>query len=347
MNNRQFNTDSHITHPHIDTRQTHEDNYESHQLNTYNDKSYCTKKKTNEQPLFNEFFNIYEFNNGLSMHISDATEQKNTTNTLEIMPCVNINIMIIGSLSYAINGEKSSLTASNDSAGCSALIFQKKEIITRHLKKGEKIKKISLYLDHEWLKHRCTYNDEYNIFSLKKKQKHQWQATQEQIDIAIEIFQMECSTHQHSLRNNIIREYKTIHLASLLLNSFLNISTYKTNNVYSSSYTTNKKTIDFIERIKKTSLDINNKISLNALAEAHNISVSTLQRRFKAYCGITVKEYIRTSRLELAKKAIAIDGKSIGEAAYIAGYNHSSNFITAFKKQFNITPKKLIELYRK
>ena len=153
--------------------------------------------------------------------------------------------------------------------------------------------------------------------------------------------------HQHTLFNITTREYKIIHLASSLLNSLLNASTNILPAIYSPDFMTSKKNIDFIEKIKRTSINTKNKLSLNTLAEENNISVSTLQRRFKSYCGITVNEYIRTSRLEQAKKSIITDGKSIGEAAYIAGYNHSSNFVTAFKRHFHTTPKELIKSHKK
>ena len=346
MKNRQSNTDNHVALPNIDACHTRDTNHQLRQLNIYNDMSYHTQKKINEQPLLNGLFRFYEFNNGLSMHISDATEQQNAHNTLELMPCVSINIILTGSLSYTLNGETFTLTTDNTAAKCSALILPKKEVITRHLRKGQKIKKINVCFDHEWLKKRCTNNNEYNTLLCGKKCLHQWQATQEQTDLAIALIQMESKVHQHTLLNSMTREYKIIHLASSLLNSLLNTSTNILPAVCSSDFMTNKKNIDFIEQIKRTSTNAQNKLSLNTLAEAHNISVSTLQRRFKAYCGITVNEYIRTSRLEQAKKAITTDGKSIGEAAYIAGYNHSSNFVTAFKKQFHITPKKLIKSHR-
>lgn len=347
MKNRQSNTDNHTAHPNIDACHMHNTNQQICQLNTYSDMPYHTQKKINEQPLLNGLFRFYEFNNGLSMHISDATEQQNAHSTLELMPCVSINIILIGSLSYTLNGEKFTLTTDNTAAKCSALILPKKEIITRHIRKGQKIKKINICFDHKWLKKRCTNNNEYNTLLRGKKCLYQWQATQEQTDLALALIQMENKVHQHTLFNITTREYKIIHLASSLLNSLLNASTNILPAIYSPDFMTSKKNIDFIEKIKRTSINTKNKLSLNTLAEENNISVSTLQRRFKSYCGITVNEYIRTSRLEQAKKSIITDGKSIGEAAYIAGYNHSSNFVTAFKRHFHTTPKELIKSHKK
>ena len=89
-----------------------------------------------------------------------------------------------------------------------------------------------------------------------------------------------------------------------------------------------------------------NPVSLEEIANTIGLSISTLQRRFKKDYGTTVVDYIRQKRLEKARTAIAINGLSIGEAAYQAGYNHSSNFITAFKKRFNITPASLLKSHQ-
>jgi AraC-like DNA-binding protein len=51
--------------------------------------------------------------------------------------------------------------------------------------------------------------------------------------------------------------------------------------------------------------------------------------------------------MQQAKKALVIERLSIGEAAYIAGYNHTSNFIQAFKKTFALTPTEFIKRHRK
>jgi len=90
---------------------------------------------------------------------------------------------------------------------------------------------------------------------------------------------------------------------------------------------------------------INSDCSVSDIALANNMSVSTLQRRCKNTFNMTVNEYIRLRRLDRAKTAITVQGLSIGQAAYRAGYNHSSNFIAAFKKQYAVTPAELMKVH--
>lgn len=77
---------------------------------------------------------------------------------------------------------------------------------------------------------------------------------------------------------------------------------------------------------------------LNQVASDMGMSVSNLQRVFRASYGQTIGEYIRQRRLEIARDAIVRERKSIGEAAYLAGYLHTSNFTNAFKRLFGVPP---------
>ncbi|MFT2099501.1 helix-turn-helix domain-containing protein [Marinomonas sp. 2405UD66-6] len=82
-------------------------------------------------------------------------------------------------------------------------------------------------------------------------------------------------------------------------------------------------------------------------ADALNMSVRTLQRRAKEQLGCTLKEWITEQRLLLAKNAMLEKGVSISEASWIAGYQHNSSFILAFRKAFNVTPKVYLSLQKR
>ena len=79
-------------------------------------------------------------------------------------------------------------------------------------------------------------------------------------------------------------------------------------------------------------------LSLSEMAIKLGLSVSTLQRKIKDRYAMTAVEYVRQKKLEKAKSSLVLDNLSIGEIAYIAGYAHVSNFVTAFKKKFELTP---------
>lgn len=93
--------------------------------------------------------------------------------------------------------------------------------------------------------------------------------------------------------------------------------------------------------------NIQESVPLSRLAQKLGLSPSTMQRRFKQTHGITVRDYLKQQKLEMAKRAILFDGCSIGEAAYNAGFNHVSNFITAFKRRFGLPPALLKQQFIK
>ena len=84
-------------------------------------------------------------------------------------------------------------------------------------------------------------------------------------------------------------------------------------------------------------------LTLAELAQFFNMSVSKMQRLFKAEYQQTINDYIRQTRLEHAHYAMLEHNLSIGEAAYLAGYRHTSNFTAAYKKQFGVTPGSLVK----
>lgn len=80
-------------------------------------------------------------------------------------------------------------------------------------------------------------------------------------------------------------------------------------------------------------------LTIEEIAQAVGFSPSTLQRHFKDHFGMTVFDFVRIRRLELAREALENEGTSIARAAFMAGYNNTSSFTTAFRKAFGTTPR--------
>jgi AraC-like DNA-binding protein len=78
--------------------------------------------------------------------------------------------------------------------------------------------------------------------------------------------------------------------------------------------------------------------SLAALARDAGLSTRSLQRQFALVHGIGVVDYARHRRLDLARELLEREGATVAQAAYRAGYAHSANFATAFKRRFGLSP---------
>ena len=79
--------------------------------------------------------------------------------------------------------------------------------------------------------------------------------------------------------------------------------------------------------------------TLTSLARAVAVSPSSLKAKFPMVFGTTVVAFLRDLRLDIARSALQHGRWSIAEAAYAVGYNHPSNFSTAFKRKFGHSPQ--------
>lgn len=79
------------------------------------------------------------------------------------------------------------------------------------------------------------------------------------------------------------------------------------------------------------------KLSIRELAAESHISISTLERWFEENLHMTPSAYIRKIRLANAARLLS-DQRSVTEAAEGCGFSDVSAFITAFKKNYGMTP---------
>jgi len=78
---------------------------------------------------------------------------------------------------------------------------------------------------------------------------------------------------------------------------------------------------------------------LEDVARHAGMSVSALQRLFRAAHGTSVFDYYRGLRMDRARALLERERVSVTEAAYIAGYGNPANFATAFKRRFGLSPR--------
>ncbi len=80
------------------------------------------------------------------------------------------------------------------------------------------------------------------------------------------------------------------------------------------------------------------KISIEKLAQACHLSVSTLERRFRKHMSKTPLQYIMEVRLNNARVLISESDKSMANIAQETGFVDNSHFTRAYKKRFDISP---------
>lgn len=95
-----------------------------------------------------------------------------------------------------------------------------------------------------------------------------------------------------------------------------------------------------VERVRQLldSLPSDAEIRIVDLAAQHGLSVRSLSRHFRATFGTSILGYVAERRMEKARVAIMKHGVTIDQAAHIAGFAHSANFSTAFRRRFGYSP---------
>jgi AraC family transcriptional regulator len=96
--------------------------------------------------------------------------------------------------------------------------------------------------------------------------------------------------------------------------------------------------IDFIEQ------NLDNDISLAAVAHHASISQWHFQRIFKALTTETLKAYIRSRRLANAMQKLIVSNEKILDIALATGYESQESFTRAFKSAFDFTPNEFRRL---
>jgi transcriptional regulator GlxA family with amidase domain len=88
-------------------------------------------------------------------------------------------------------------------------------------------------------------------------------------------------------------------------------------------------------------------IRLEDLAAKFDISVRSLNRRFREATGKTPLQYLQQIRLDNAKELLRASNLSIAEVAFNSGYADCSYFSAQFRKAISLSPKAYRDLVRR
>jgi AraC-like DNA-binding protein len=89
---------------------------------------------------------------------------------------------------------------------------------------------------------------------------------------------------------------------------------------------------------KRLCRDLVNPPTMTALATEFEVTERALSAGFRKQYGTSAYEILRDERLESARKVILAGNIPLKEIAYQSGYSHPTNFSTAFKRKFGVSP---------
>lgn len=275
---------------------------------------------------------------GSSKEISDAVAVATVT------PCLSITVVIQGEVRFAYDDRDFAIKVnpvrqSRHSTG-QALAVNLKRLSTfrRYVRKGQRdLTKVHVKIRPEWFRRDVGAHGAIRQLHALLLDEHlaalYWQPGEEALKVCQQILEL------RQERDPLLRN---LHAESLATRLILDLVVHLASRTVSPLEADKASPIQHLDQITRAiaylEANLHTDICVTQVARACAMSVSVLQRRFKEKTGTTVFEYVRNRRLEKVREALCKDGLSISEAAFMAGYNHTSNFITAFKRRFGITP---------
>lgn len=301
--------------------------------------SHWAPSRPSRGAVFNGRLGFMKLPSGLSLHFTDGQELQNLSNSMSLPPRVSFLLLLDGDLAFSLGGNQHRLQCQPRRALCAAMLNFEPLNLERHLRAGANVQKVHVSVCPSWLASRCPalYAALEQGGLASQAVLPQWQASPAMM-VAAQAVLMQAEGDQ---------ELQRLTLESLALR--LMTEGLKGLQEYCSGSSTQNLRQDqvdavrqFIERellIKQSHLPkSHDTLCLSELAGQFGMSVSTLQRHFRKSTGTTVREYWRRHLLDSARQALISGRASIGEAAFLAGYRHSANFIAAYKRTFGQSP---------
>jgi len=273
-------------------------------------------------------FMLARYDSGMMIHTCDSTELADVDSEFELPPGIGVTAILNGELEFFANGERHYFDVRDSrTPQCFALFGNQPRTLKRCVRQGRYLRKINVSVDSSWLE-RYIGNDALLIDQTSNLLKGptnlvSWQASRRLIALAEQILNPSYPT---ALQQSLLIESRAL---EILADSLSRLTDQQDNCPNQRAL---NRARDYIEANLSTIAGI------GEVACHSGMSVSTLQRQFKRQYKRTVADYIRHRRMEWVRKGLEREEMSIGEAAYLAGYNHTSNFVTAYRRHFGTTP---------
>lgn len=276
---------------------------------------------------------------GLRIHCTDIVEKQEGKSTSMVSPGISINFLLIGDVDFAL-ADKQYFVSSESQPQIFVNVLSEEQLFTRFFHQDKRIKKLNISIDRAWIEARCHHLEDQlavaNLFA-QKQAVYQWSCDSTCMYLVKELFN---AHNKKTVTDRLKAEQIAFDLFTQCYQKLMD-------KVTPPDAVKGKAKRQGVPRKKSYEHRIETMlyehVTLDQMAKRLGASISSLQRYFKANHQLTLKEYVRYQKLEHARRSLIFDQQSIGEVSYRAGYNHVSNFVTAFKKRFNITPAQLIK----
>ncbi|QUJ69574.1 helix-turn-helix transcriptional regulator (plasmid) [Photobacterium sp. GJ3] len=286
------------------------------------------------ETLLEGTFHYSQFRNGLIVQAGTFYEIAQADVLAKAGPCVCVTLLLSGCIGFGYDGQDHLLDASKG-AKAMAVNLARECAFRRHIETSQtKIRKVNLLLRPEWFeKSHLQLPESVRQYLQTHLATWCWEPDSQQLAWCEEMLVAE------TIADPWVRELMLESRAQLIMLDLCRQLAACAPETFGCEAQSLLRVPDSLSGVVAyLESNLHHDIRLQEVATATAMSVSVLQRRFKQELGFTVLDYVRNRRLEKARELMRQENLSVCEAAYFCRYNHPSNFITAFKRKFGMTP---------
>lgn len=268
------------------------------------------------------------------IHLNQGVELKGSSLLAEREAALTLGVLMEGKLHFALDDKEYEFSVQKKGQPLFFIINTTQRTHWRkYFEPGNQVKKALICLPNQWFRKLTLNSSDIDNIAQSVSRRHKFsiaaKASSALITAAHTLFDTASISRSELEREAIALNFLSTSMTDLKhLNPELKLKTSAKNQ--------SKKMHDYIEMFL-VSGEPPQTPNLEAIAKHVGVSVSTAQRIFKADFKQSIIDYVRSRRLENAQIAL-LNGLSIGEVAYSAGYKHSNNFSIAYKKHFGVSP---------
>ena len=292
--------------------------------------------------LEGEFF-ASRFHAGLNVHTTNAVEQHDGTTEILLAPGLTISVLLEGEISGTLDGNAFCHRAAPQPIGCVWTLAHPTQLV-RHIHKGERVRKVNVSIGPNWIAGLfapdAARDPAFETLLTHHLSRSTWSPSEASLNSAEAILR---EVGDNSVAGRLSVEMRAFGIVREALTTLWAEGPTANEAAGSGDAEGNCTLKDAARaRLAKAHIDahLGNDLTLEEIAAAASMSVSTLQRIFRAQYGMTVIAYLRARRLDLARKLLSVDGLSIQQTAHQVGYTSAANFTTAFRRQFGFPPSR-------
>lgn len=274
---------------------------------------------------------------GVKFYIAQKYEQLDQSRTVDMEESLHLIILLDGHLDLSFGKQRQQLIASTRPYTANVLLvnLNTPETFQRIATQGDFSHRLSINIQRSWLEESLLAHDDIHQSLTHALTQHLFSSKWVMSNVMRQLVQHIINPPDTApTLQNLYLESKILELI------FTVLCHHQTQSTQSQKLrsTTTQRISELKFWLQDNAL---NDLNIDQIAQQACVSVSTLQRQFRQIHGITVFEYLQHERIKQARDAIEHQGLSIEYAAQIAGFTQASNFATAFKRHYGISPKQL------